>query len=173
MPLIFSHFPLLGLLLGCHMLHKLFFSLFIFCLPHVVLLQLDDLSLPPGLLLVLEPLHLCLSVENVGQHPLVSVFLFISLTSLKLVLGLIVVLKLQVSLSVQNELLPLNLSLMSLLIFPLLVKHLAFPVGLVLSIHLRVLSGVFLPVKHGHLVVNLLLLGNGLESLSVFLFVLI
>lgn len=169
-PLVFLDFPLLFRLLVGEVLNQLFFLALVLCLLEVVLLELNDFAAAALTLLLFLLLQSLLTGESVVEQVLVALLLSSQLGVSEGLLSFVVSDEVQVSFSVQDELLAFSFTLVVLLSRPLVLQHVLFIVNHLLLIVSLLLASHLLPVEHTVGVFDQLLLLNCLFLFALDLF---
>ena len=165
-PLLFTSVPLLLVFLLSKFINSAFVGGSIAC--RVLIMGLEFLDLPTSFqtLILLVLLDSLLTTKGLVKEHLIAALLLLASSFSKLLLGGVMGNQLQVSLAVKKESLVSIKLLLLLFDRPLLLKHgllILDEISLLLSLHL---TGVFLPVKNGHGISDLLLLLTSLSHLS-------
>ena len=165
-PLLFTSVPLLLVFLLSKFINSAFVGGSIACRVLIMGLEFLDLATSFQTLILLVLLDSLLTTKGLVKEHLIAALLLLASSFSKLLLGGVMGNQLQVSLAVKKESLVSIKLLLLLFDRPLLLKHgllILDEISLLLSLHL---TGVFLPVKNGHGISDLLLLLTSLSHLS-------
>ena len=165
-PLLFTSIPLLLVFLLSKFINSAFVGGSIACRVLIMGLEFLDLTTSFQTLILLVLLDSLLTTKGLVKEHLIAALLLLASSFSKLLLGGVMGNQLQVSLAVKKESLVSIKLLLLLFDRPLLLKHgllILDEISLLLSLHL---TGVFLPVKNGHGISDLLLLLTSLSHLS-------
>ena len=165
-PLLFTSIPLLLVFLLSKFINSAFVGGSIACRVLIMGLEFLDLTTSFQTLILLVLLDSLLTTKGLVKEHLIAALLLLASSFSKLLLRGVMGNQLQVSLAVKKESLVSIKLLLLLFDRPLLLKHgllVLDEIGLLLSLHL---TGVFLPVKNGHGISDLLLLLTSLSHLS-------
>ena len=165
-PLLFTSIPLLLVFLLSKFINSAFVGGSIACRVLIMGLEFLDLATSFQTLILLVLLDSLLTTKGLVKEHLIAALLLLASSFSKLLLGGVMGNQLQVSLAVKKESLVSIKLLLLLFDRPLLLKHgllILDEISLLLSLHL---TGVFLPVKNGHGISDLLLLLTSLSHLS-------
>ena len=165
-PLLFTSVPLLLVFLLSKFINSAFVGGSIACRVLIMGLEFLDLTTSFQTLILLVLLDSLLTTKGLVKEHLIAALLLLASSFSKLLLGGVMGNQLQVSLAVKKESLVSIKLLLLLFDRPLLLKHgllILDEISLLLSLHL---TGVFLPVKNGHGISDLLLLLTSLSHLS-------
>ena len=165
-PLLFTSIPLLLVFLLSKFINSAFVGGSIACRVLIMGLEFLDLTTSFQTLILLVLLDSLLTSKGLVKEHLIAALLLLASSFSKLLLGGVMGNQLQVSLAVKKESLVSIKLLLLLFDRPLLLKHgllILDEISLLLSLHL---TGVFLPVKNGHGISDLLLLLTSLSHLS-------
>ena len=165
-PLLFTSVPLLLVFLLSKFINSAFVGGSIACRVLIMGLEFLDLTTSFQTLILLVLLDSLLTTKGLVKEHLIAALLLLASSFSKLLLGGVMGNQLQVSLAVKKESLVSIKLLLLLFDRPLLLKHgllVLDEISLLLSLHL---TGVFLPVKNGHGISDLLLLLTSLSHLS-------
>jgi hypothetical protein len=165
-PLLFTSVPLLLVFLLSKFINSAFVGGSIACRVLIMGLEFLDLATSFQTLILLVLLDSLLTSKGLVKEHLIAALLLLASSFSKLLLGGVMGNQLQVSLAVKKESLVSIKLLLLLFDRPLLLKHgllILDEISLLLSLHL---TGVFLPVKNGHGISDLLLLLTSLSHLS-------
>ena len=165
-PLLFTSIPLLLVFLLSKFINSAFVGGSIACRVLIMGLEFLDLATSFQTLILLVLLDSLLTTKGLVKEHLIAALLLLASSFSKLLLRGVMGNQLQVSLAVKKESLVSIKLLLLLFDRPLLLKHgllILDEISLLLSLHL---TGVFLPVKNGHGISDLLLLLTSLSHLS-------